>query len=163
MPLRAFTPRDINLKFAAALRRCTCSKWACFHSKVILKPLYRPLQTVIRFLLLPLPPAPWPLLALRLPIHLCGCTGDAWGLPRFSKCPFGWLSDDRLRDVLSAARVGEPIAVHDRQWPTWCLLATAPSFARRNKRKLFTVNDGSIERSLTFPIPFTLACFDCLA
>lgn len=69
---------------------------------------------------------------------------------------------DGVRDVLSAARVGEPTAVHDKQWPTWCLLATAPQFSPRDKRKLIYSYDGSIERSHAFPIPFTSAFFDRL-
>ena len=80
-----------------------------------------------------------------------------------SQCarPAGWPGDG-VRDVLSAARFGEPIAVHDKQWPTWCLLATAPQFALRDKRKLFYFYDGSVERSHVFPVPYTSAFFDRL-
>ena len=58
----------VILKFAAASRRRTCCKSACFHREANLEPLCHPLQVTIRFLQLPLPPPRCPALALGLPM-----------------------------------------------------------------------------------------------
>lgn len=53
---------------------------------------------------------------------LAQTSGGTWGLPRFLIDPTGWQASDGVRDVLSAARVGEPTVIDDGQRPTWCLL-----------------------------------------
>jgi hypothetical protein len=68
-PRGVLTPRVV-FKVTAALRRCTYSKSACFHSGTNLESLCHPLQVTIRFLLIPLPATPWPSLTIRLPTTL---------------------------------------------------------------------------------------------
>lgn len=75
VPTQRVDTLRVMLKFAAALRRRTKSKSAGFHHGANLEPLSTPLQDGIRFLLIPLPSTPWPLLARGLPAP-CG-VGDA--------------------------------------------------------------------------------------
>lgn len=48
--------------------------------------------------------------------------GDAWGLPRFLMDPTGWQPAMGLGTFYPPHVFGEPIAIDDKQWPTWCLL-----------------------------------------
>jgi hypothetical protein len=85
IPQRGST-RKGSLINAAASRCRTLSKSASFHCGAW--PLCHPLQMAVRFLLNPLPPPPWPLIARGLPTPVG--VGDGWGLPRSSVCPSGW-------------------------------------------------------------------------
>ncbi|MCY1537755.1 hypothetical protein D9M68_732640 [compost metagenome] len=86
---RARMPSGVGLKDAHGSRRRTCCKSAGFNLGAW--PLCHPLQTAVRFLQLPLPTAPWPLLTLGLPGSFE--PGGALGLPRFPRSPVGRLTD----------------------------------------------------------------------
>lgn len=61
-------PSRVGLKEADSSRCRTRCKSAGFHRGANLEPLCHPLQMAIRFLQHPLPTAPWPSLALGLPV-----------------------------------------------------------------------------------------------
>jgi len=107
-------PSGVGLKDAHGSRRRTCCKSAGFHLGA--GPLCRPLQTAVRFLQLPLPTAPSPLLALGLPVS-CEL-GDTLGLPRFPRCPVSRQTDGMgLGTHYPPNAHGERAEVNDPQLP----------------------------------------------
>ena len=120
-----------------------------------------PLQTGIRFLLLPLPPPPWPLIARRLPVP-CGEAMSGVYLVSLH-APFGGSQTNGVRDSLSTGSQKGTMRRSRQPHPDSTPFghSSAPKGETSVSCSMITMVKTRVH--ITFPIPFTSAIFPFLA
>ena len=110
----------------------------------------------------PIPPPPWPLIALRF-ADPCGLAVS--GAYLVSLCAqSGGYQTDGVRDSLSAAgRSGNELPNHDRQFLTCCRFGYSSPPKREASVSCLMVTTVRARVHNMFPVPFTLAILLLLA